>query len=142
MANDTPLADILRVHGMRMTAFRKRLVALLGAHKKPVTAADILSSLPVSGKVNKTTVYRELEALERAGIIKAVSVRRGAISYERADREHHHHVICNSCGSLRDTDDQALERALDAVSQLMERRTGFRSITHALEFFGTCPKCK
>jgi Fe2+ or Zn2+ uptake regulation protein len=53
--------------------------------------------------------------------------------------EHHHHLICRSCGKVRDfQEDEALEK----LARELERRTAFKVQGHRLEFTGVCPECQ
>lgn len=137
---DTVLAQ-LRDGGFRITPRRRRLAQILAEHREPLAAPAIVALVNRTVSANKTTVYRDLAAWTRAGILHAVAVRSGVTSYELAGRSHHHHIVCVSCGQMRDTDSPALERALAAAGKALERATGYRTVSHSLEFFGRCPRC-
>jgi Fur family ferric uptake transcriptional regulator len=47
---------------------------------------------------NQVTVYRILDSLLQAELVREVYVAKGISSYEIADRPHHHHLICEKCG--------------------------------------------
>jgi Fur family ferric uptake transcriptional regulator len=58
--------------------------------------------------------------------------------YRRCGREqHHHHLVCRSCG-------RTVEVAGPAVERWAERQAaehGFTDVAHTLEIFGTCAAC-
>ena len=88
--------------------------------------------------VGLTTVYRHLQALADAGAVDALRTDDGESVYRRcAAPDHHHHLVCRSCGATVEVTGPAVERWADAVAS----DHGFRDITHTLEIFGTCSRC-
>ena len=64
--------------------------------------------------------------------------------YELAEdlTEHHHHLVCVSCGSVEDfTVPPAVERSLDRVIGQVTAGTRFTPQTHRLDLLGTCGEC-
>lgn len=133
------LLDRAAAAGLRNTKFRQTLCGMIDefGEAKPVTA--FLEELRVSydPKVHKTTVYRELEILERAGIVEKIILPDGIAMYGRIDK-HHHHVICKKCDSIEDVAENDL---LDSFEKKIEKKTGFKIMNHSLEFFGLCRNC-
>lgn len=85
----------LRAAGSRATPGRLALLTVLERERKPLTVADIARKL---SSLNQVTLYRALDALAAAGLIrKGVGVDRTA-HYEYAARPHHHHLVCTDCG--------------------------------------------
>src|SRR6187431_1051747 len=79
--------------------------------------------------------FRTLELLRRTGSLHALSV--GASpAYVRCSPEHHHHLVCLSCGSVEDT-----ELCATPSQRSLTRRHGFRAESHELEIYGTCRRC-
>ena len=129
----------IRAAGHRMTPVRRSLLGLLKEHEKPHTSDEIRLFLERKGvQVNKTTVYRELDFLQKEKVISPVHFRDRAVRYE-LNRKHHHHVICESCGLVMDVE---ISHDLDKVQKQIERQTKFIIKNHALEFFGFCKKCQ
>jgi Fe2+ or Zn2+ uptake regulation protein len=64
--------------------------------------------------------------------------------YELAEdlTEHHHHLICASCGDVSDfTVPEAVEQDLEAALAKVAKRTGFQVTDHRLDLVGTCSRC-
>lgn len=85
----------LRAAGSRATPGRLALLEVLERQRMPLTVAQLAHKLP---SLNQVTLYRALDALAAAGLIrKGVGVDRTA-HYEYAARPHHHHLVCTDCG--------------------------------------------
>jgi Fur family ferric uptake transcriptional regulator len=71
--------------------------------------------------------------------VRRVDLGADAAGYERVDPggEHHHHLVCDSCGAVRPFSDPKLERAIDQVS----RGSGFRISGHDVVLRGECAGC-
>lgn len=96
------------------------------------TVAEDIPSLAFS------TVYRIVQSLEKQKkVIRTDWLERGS-RYEWADRPHHHHVICEECGTVVDINDKLLNFNDTQVAQA----TGFTIRHHAIELFGCCKDCK
>ena len=64
-------------------------------------------------RVGLASVYRTLDTLAELGLVHRLDVD-GIAAYEPAlpDGEHHHHVICSTCGRVDTFEDDDLERAI------------------------------
>jgi Fur family ferric uptake transcriptional regulator len=96
----------------------------------------------VSRPVGIASVYRGVEILQDLRLIARVDVGDGVARYERAPLEqsdhHHHHFVCDQCGLLVPFDDDALERAINAL----ESRLGFEAKEHEVVLRGVCVGCR
>ncbi|MEI9966601.1 MAG: Fur family transcriptional regulator [Candidatus Moraniibacteriota bacterium] len=138
--NDSHFHALYRDSGLRFTAVRRELVRLFSVSSKPLSVSDLLERLGRRGvQPNKTTVYRELETLQKLGVIQPVSLGERAVFYERLAQEHHHHLVCLGCERVEDVhlDEQAIRREERRLG-----RQGFLVSRHALEFFGWCIQCR
>jgi Fe2+ or Zn2+ uptake regulation protein len=56
--------------------------------------------------------------------------------------EHHHHLICSSCGIVRDfTVPAGVERSVVSAFDRIAKQTGFTLQRHRLDLVGLCPSC-
>lgn len=108
------------------------VIDILEKSSSPLDAATLVSRL----RVNKTTVYRQIEKLLNSGEIVEVDLGEGKKRYESKNLKHHHHLVCKNCGNLEDVD---LDESV-LIDQL-RRKTSFNIQSHNLEFFGLCVKC-
>lgn len=120
--------------GLRMTKARIGILTLLYFANTPMTVQHILVKL----HANKTTIYREMEALEAKGFIVSVSLVDGVKRYELSTLGHHHHLVCLKCSLVKDlmmADD--FQREEKQISQ----NEKFTVLKHNLDFYGICASC-
>jgi len=94
-------ASRLRRHGLRATAPRLAVLAMLGEVGGHQSADELVVELRRSGFPHaRTTVYNALQDLTRVGLIREAAVAAGALRYE-ADTTPHDHFVCRGCGLIR-----------------------------------------
>lgn len=84
----------LRAAGSRATPGRLALLGELERARRPMTVAELEARLPA---LNQVTLYRAVEALAAAGLLRR-GMKGGVAQYEYAARPHHHHLVCTDCG--------------------------------------------
>ncbi len=138
---DAEVAELLSEFDQRYTAGRKRLVSTLSAGAGPLTITEILAA---DNTQAQSSVYRNLTILESVGAVTRIVTSDEFARYELAERftEHHHHLICNSCGSVEDFAlDATVEKTLDDALHHAAERSGFRVHEHRLDLLGLCRNC-
>jgi Fur family ferric uptake transcriptional regulator len=114
------------------------VVSALGDLDAFVSAQQLHQCLVAEGSpVGLTTVYRTLQALAEAGEADTIVQPDGEVLYRRCSGEHHHHLVCTSCGVTVEVQDDDLEGWAHRIA----RRHGFRDVTHSLELRGVCATC-
>jgi len=78
---------------MRLTKHREKILGLLTHSSEAMSAQSIGSALP---NINLVTIYRALEALAEAGLIKKLHLTSSEAVYEIA-HPGHHHAVCADC---------------------------------------------
>lgn len=125
---------------LRQTETRRVLLEILHRASGPLAPPEIVVLCHRAGrKANKTTIYRDLAAMERAGVVRKVIVSDRKQYFELTERGHHHHLICTSCDHIQDIEleeEAVLKRAKD-----IGKRLGFAISSHAVEFYGLCRAC-
>ena len=137
----TTAAQRLRADGQRYTGSRRALVDLLEAADRPLTIADLLER---DRGLAQSSAYRNLAVLERAGVVNRLVTNDEYGRFELTEdlTEHHHHLICTSCGHVEDfTVSPALERRLHEAVEEVQGGTGFSAAHHRLDLIGTCRAC-
>ncbi|HEX6417691.1 MAG TPA: Fur family transcriptional regulator [Acidimicrobiales bacterium] len=126
----------------RYTRGRRAIVDLLARADAPLAITQLLErdrSLPQS------STYRNLAVLERAGVVHRIVAADEFARYELAEdltEHHHHHLICTSCGDVRDfTMSGRLEGDLARALERVAGRHGFAADHHRLDLVGTCHTC-
>jgi len=86
------------------------------------------------------TVYRSMRLLEQMGMAKRFDLGDGVARFEllaEGDDGHHHHLVCTRCSEVVEIEDCFTAELEERISA----RSGFKAVTHKLEFFGICPAC-
>ncbi len=136
--NSDDIKKAIKKNGFRITKARTAIIEMFCIMEHPINAQYIQTKLSESKIiVNKTTVYRELQFLIERNLIKSVQLTSDTLSYELADRAHHHHIVCINCGKIEKIILRS-EKFLDDV----KKQTNFELHSHSLEFYGQCTTCK
>ncbi|MCW2990414.1 MAG: ferric uptake regulator, Fur family [Solirubrobacterales bacterium] len=130
----------LRVSGHRAGGARQVVIDVLAETGGGLTAADLVAQLGTGDRrAAPASVYRALAALEDLGLIRRIEMSRAISRYELVlpSGEHHHHMVCISCGHTETFRDATLERALHLVEQHAE----FNVQSHDVILHGLCRNC-
>jgi Fur family ferric uptake transcriptional regulator len=124
----------------RATAPRRALAALIGDRHGHFTANDLLDDANRQNvKIGRATVFRTLDLLADQGALERLDLPTGEHAYVAcAPQDHHHHVVCRSCGASVEVADSGLQ----AVVRDIGAHSGYRIDSHRLELYGTCPDCQ
>lgn len=134
---DPDIIQQLKTQGHKITKTRLAVIQLLNTNS-PLSALEILGQLAQGGlKVNKTTIYRELEYLKAHQLVNEVML--DNIKHFELDQDHHHHAVCTSCNSIEHI---SIPENLEAVRLKLEKQHNFELQNHIAEFFGLCSKCR
>lgn len=127
----------LKQQNLKVTGIRLKLLDVLEHTREPLSAKQIFKKIG-SANSDLVTVYRNLEILKNNGLVTELSFKKNEAFYEIASSKHHHHIVCESCGKVKDLPslhDSDLEKKAQKFS-------GFAKISHhSLEFFGLCRAC-
>jgi Fur family transcriptional regulator, ferric uptake regulator len=137
--HDTARARLLAV-GQRYTHQRRKLVEILARSGNPLRIPEILRGRGLA----QSSVYRNLSDLERAGVVRRLVTDEEYGRYELSEdlTEHHHHVICSSCGTVQDLPMRAdVERRMEETLGRLARSVGFAEVSHRLDLIGVCASC-
>jgi Fur family transcriptional regulator, ferric uptake regulator len=132
---------VLDQAGHRKARARNDLIDLLASQPCALSALEIEDRLRESGdRVSRASIYRILELLGQRGLITRLELGDGTTRYEPMDPggDHHHHLLCDSCGRVVPFDDRDLERSIDRLT----RRLGFRAHDHEVVLHGACRACQ
>lgn len=123
---------------LRLTAQRQAILDFINASNRHWDAEELARAMAEAGQqIGIATVYRGLAALDTAGLISSVQLA-DKKRYERANKSHHDHLICNECGAIREFSQPQIEQLQKSVAA----EKGFEMSGHQLVIFGTCPDCQ
>jgi Fur family transcriptional regulator, ferric uptake regulator len=132
----------LRQIAQRYTSGRREVVELLARAGNPLTIEDIAEQAP---RLPRSSAYRHLVDLQQAGVVRRVAANDEYMRFELAEdiTEHHHHLLCTSCGSVIDiTPTPAFEQAMSRYLDDLATANGFLNSDHRLDLIGTCAACR
>jgi Fur family ferric uptake transcriptional regulator len=131
----------LEREGYRVSAPRSAVVETLADLGCSVTAKEIADSLHERGQdIGVASIYRTLELLDRLRLTRRVDQAEGVARYEPIDPsgEHHHHIVCDTCGEVSAFEDSGLERAIERLAN----RVDYAIDAHDVTLRGECPTCR
>jgi Fur family ferric uptake transcriptional regulator len=129
----------LRHNGYKLTPQRKAVIRVITASQDHLTPASIYEKIRyVHPNIGLVTIYRTLEILAELGLICEVHAGGSCRSYTIGTQQHHHHLICSSCGKVVDFTGHYLKE----LEQNLSKESGFRIDGHLLEFIGLCRACQ
>ena len=120
----------MRGGGYKATPQRAAVLQAL-AEEQHQSLEEIRARCP---KVGLVTVYRTLDLLSELVIVRRLDLGDGA-RYELAE-DHHHHLICESCGQISEFDECPLDPGRLAPG------VGFEIRSHSVEVYGRCAACR
>jgi Fe2+ or Zn2+ uptake regulation protein len=133
MRTPLELTERFRAHGLKVTPQREAVFrVLLGNDGHPTAEAvhaAVTAELP---SVSLRTVYQVLNDLAAMGEIHALELGTGAARFD-PNVDAHHHLVCTSCGTVRDVyvDPVAVPAGAD----------GFTVESAEVVFRGRCATC-
>ncbi len=126
-------AAIGKIRGGGYKATPQRVAVLRAlAEKQHQSLEEVRAKCPEVGLV---TVYRALGLFGELGIVRRLDLGDGA-RYELAE-DHHHHMICESCGDISEFEECPLDPEL-----LPPGSADFEVRAHSLEVYGRCGACR
>ena len=133
--------EYLATKRLRMTRERSIIVDEVFSSHEHFDADQLVQRLAQRSdgrRVSRSTVYRSLNQLEEAGLIRKVARQDNRELYEHDyGYPQHDHLICSNCGELIEFRNKDISNLLEDVA----REHGFRINGHRLEVYGRCNKC-
>lgn len=128
----------LKKKGFRLTQPRRLILDYIHDKGGHLTAEEIISYVhEKSPRINKSTIYRTLELLEKNACVFKSESRDRAI-YHHAEEGHHHHLVCKRCGKTIECADDLFT----PVEKSLAEKYGFRVDFRHLVMSGLCEECK
>lgn len=136
------VTQALAARGLRYTASRRAVVVALRSADGPVTLPEILAG---DASLAQSSAYRNLAELIDAGVVRRIITSDEFSHFELAEHltgEHHHHLICTTCGAVADiTVPLELEDLLERASQAVAAEQRWAVEHHRLDLVGRCTSC-
>lgn len=120
----------------RSTKHGSVLDTILAKSDAPLSVPEIFArAKKIGSNMGIATVYRRVERWLETGAAVTVEIPGQPNRYEAAGKAHHHHFVCEDCGSVFD-----LPGCVKGIDGLLP--PGFKAKKHDLSVFGTCSRCR
>lgn len=132
---------VLALNKHHTGAARQAVLELLDGQACALSAIEIEDALRAGHRpVGRASIYRILDELERLHLVQRLQVGQAMARYEpiRAGEGHHHHLVCDNCGTVTPFTDTELESAIERLS----RRVPMRVDEHEIVLHGACRDCR
>lgn len=138
MSKPRDMVSRLAELGYRLTPQRMLVLAAVENSDGHISAEEIYAQVVAKyPHVNISTVYRTLDLLKRLGLVTETDLGGGRVRYHPAAKGHHHHLICERCGTIIDLE----ESLLSPLKEILLREYQFNADLRHLGIFGLCRKC-
>lgn len=135
--------QFLTERGLKVTRERQQLYEQILELDEHFDVDSLLFRLKERGlKSSKATIYRTLQLLMEAGLIRNISL---SLSEARSPRytvcsklRAYDHLICTGCGKVTEFDKQDVCQTCHSVTA----EHGYKLEAHSLRIFALCPACQ
>ena len=138
MNQSRDIVSKLSERGYRLTPQRMMILSAIKNSNDHTSAEEIYTQVAAKyPHINISTVYRTLELLKKLGLVTETNLGEGRVRYHPADKGHHHHLVCQECGTIIDLD----ESVLSSLKSALLREYKFSADLRHLAIFGRCVNC-
>ena len=132
--------ELLKNNSLKFTKQREVVLKTLYEKNEHFTPEDLyifLKSTYPELNIGIATVYRTLNLLEESHMVTSISFGVAGKKFELANKPHHDHMICKSCGLI-------IEFQNDKIEQLqleIAKTCHFEITSHLMQLRGLCQEC-
>lgn len=123
----------LRRSGLRISTPRRLVIEALFNEDGPVSAARLAQAL----SLDESSVYRNLEVLERHGLIRHLHLGHGPGLYVLATREEVEYLYCERCAKVT----AVAPSALNPIRERIREQFGYTPRFTHFAIVGVCDQC-
>jgi Fe2+ or Zn2+ uptake regulation protein len=138
MQSPDALTLLFRTHGRKITAQRQCIFRALEGDVTHPSAERVHEKVRAEmPNVSLKTVYQTLNDLAELGEIAALDLGTGAARFDPNVEVSHHHLVCRSCGKVRD-----LTADFPGLGVPTQAAQGFSVSSAEVIFRGLCDECR
>jgi Fur family ferric uptake transcriptional regulator len=134
------LAEIIRDHGIRVTAQRVGILQALSEAAGHPCAQEVhqRAARQLPG-LNMATVYRALYRMQEAGLVDLFSTETGVQRFAYRDPQNPHaHLVCRQCGVVLELSPSVF----GSLSEQLLAESGFELDSRHVVLTGVCRTCR
>lgn len=129
----------LKSRDFRITPQRLAILRILAASDGHPSVDTIYQEVQAEFPTTSlATVYKTVSLLKELNEVLELGFPDGSNRYDGYNPAPHPHAICMKCKKIMDPEPMNI----DALSEEMSRKTGYKIFHHRLDFFGLCPECQ
>lgn len=122
----------------RKTRQRAEIRAILADTDEFTSAQSLFGELKLRGlSIGLATVYRTLSDMVDASEVDVARTDSGEQLYRLCGSEHHHHLICTTCGQAVE-----IQAPLEDWVRAVSAAHGYSNVHHVVDLYGTCASCQ
>lgn len=133
--------ELLKLNSLKFTKQREIILKTLynyDEHFTPESLYLLIKENQPKLNVGIATIYRTLNLLEESQMVTSISFGSAGKKYELANKPHHDHLICKSCGKIVEFEDNNIEKRQQDIA----KANGFKLTSHLMQLYGICKKCQ
>ena len=132
------LTEYLTLHKHRKTPERFAILDHIYSIKGHFDMDSLYKSMvDMNFRVSRATLYNTIDLLLDAGLVVKHQFGGNMSKYEKAyGNENHDHLICTTCGEVREAKNEAL-----AIANQLKKIKKFTVSYYSMYIYGTCSKC-
>lgn len=132
--------ELLKENSLKFTHQREVVLKTLyekDEHFTPESLYVLLKQSFPELNIGIATVYRTLNLLEEAGLATSISFGVAGKKFELANKPHHDHMICKSCGLIIEFQNNKIEQLQLEIAKSCH----FEITSHLMQLRGLCQEC-
>lgn len=127
---------VLREDGGRVSTARRAILTVMFSADGPLSAEEIADAAVPTLDIPAT--YRNLEHLERLGLVRHVHLGHSPGLFELVSEDEHEYALCEGCGTAVAVNPDDLDGARDVIQRAIDIRPSFRHFP----LVGLCRDCR
>jgi len=133
------ILDKLKEKGHRITPQRLVILRTLVESQNHPSVEDIFAKVRVHFPTTSlATVYKTISVIKELGEVLELEFSSGHNRYDGHKPYPHPHLLCVKCKRIVDPELSSLAH----LTRELVSDTGYRILSHRLDFYGICPKCQ
>jgi Fur family peroxide stress response transcriptional regulator len=133
------LTTRLRERDHRLTPQRMAVLKILAVSEGHPSVEQIHERMKADFPMTSlATIYKTVTLLKEMGEVLELGFSDDSNRYDGNKPYPHPHLICTKCKNIMDAE----VATLSELRQEVARSTGYRIVSHRLDFFGLCPQCQ